>query len=459
MKQFPKEFVFGAATAAYQVEGAVGEDGRGPSIWDVFAHTTGKTYRGQTGDVACDQYHRYRDDILLLRELGFASYRFSIAWPRIFPTGSGPVNEAGVDYYLRLTEALLEQGIVPLATLYHWDLPLALGERGGWVNRDTASYFAEYAAVVMERLGDRIPRWITLNEPSVVAYAGHLLGEHAPGHHDMGEALRAAHHLLVGHAEAVEAMRAQAAKVEVGVTLNLSPVYPVDADPDNIAAATIYDGQLNRFFLDAVCRGEYPQDILAVYGEFTDLSYIAQEDMNLLKRQNIDFLGVNYYFPNVVRKGAHPLLVEALPPDGPLTEMGWPIKPEGLHDLLLRIARDYPDIPLYITENGAAFTDTVQAGRVHDPARTDFLRRHLEACLDAIADGVDLRGYYVWSLLDNFEWAYGYSKRFGIVYVDYETQQRIPKDSALWLKQFMAAQTDRGVMSNERRTSRTGFHG
>lgn len=444
MKHFPKGFVFGAATAAYQVEGAVAEDGRGPSIWDEFAHTPGKTYMGQTGDVACDQYHRYQDDVRLMRELGFASYRFSIAWPRIFPLGAGRVNQSGVDYYLRLTEALLEQGIAPMATLYHWDLPQALGERGGWTNRDTASRFAEYAAAVVDRLADRVTRWITLNEPSVVAYLGHLFGQHAPGRQDMGEALLAAHHLMVGHAEAVEAMRARSANAEIGVTLNLAPVYPVDADPRNVAAARLYDGQINRFFLDAACRGEYPQDMLTAYSELIDPSYIAQADMNLMKRQTIDFLGVNYYFPNVVRAGTHPLVVETLPPEGPLTDMGWPVKPEGLRDLLRRIARDYPGVPLYITENGAAFADVVQAGRVHDLARVDFLRRHLEACLDAIEDGVDLRGYYVWSLLDNFEWAYGYSKRFGIVYVDYETQQRIPKDSALWLKEFMATQTDNG---------------
>ena len=444
MKQFPKEFVFGAATAAYQVEGAVQEDGRGPSIWDVFAHTPGKTYLGQTGDIACDQYHRYQEDVRLMRDLGLASYRFSIAWPRILPSGAGQVNQAGVDYYLRLTEALLEQGITPLATLYHWDLPQPLGERGGWTNRDTASYFAEYAAAVVDRLGDRIHRWITLNEPSVVAYVGHLLGQHAPGHQDTAEALRVAHHLMVGHAEAVEAIRAHSSLAEIGVALSLSPVHPADAEPANVAAASIYDGQLNRYFLDAVCRGEYPQDVLAAYGQVVDLSYIAQADMNLMKRQTIDFLGINYYFPSVVRAGGHPLLVETLPPDGPVTEMGWPIRPEELRDLLRRVARDYPGIPLYVTENGAAFADTVEAGRVHDQARADFLRSHLEACLAAIDDGVDLRGYYVWSLLDNFEWAYGYSKRFGIVYVDYETQQRIPKDSALWLKQFIAAQADNG---------------
>ncbi len=440
-KQFPHNFLFGAATAAYQVEGATREDGRLPSIWDVFAHSPGKTFGGQTGDQACDQYHRFHDDVRLLKEFGFRSYRFSVSWSRIFPEGKGRINEKGMDYYRRLVDELLRNDIIPLVTLYHWDLPQALEGIGGWLNRDTMSYFANYAQKVVREFRGEATRFITVNEPSVAAYEGYLTGHHAPGHTDFRETITVAHHLMAGHAYASNAIRSVSQATEIGIALNLSPIYP--STKDQHEAARTYDLVSNQFFLDAACSGKYPQEVLDLYGTFFDLTFMQQADFQMMRSQTLDFLGVNYYFPTVVQKGEHPLLSDVLPPQGLLTDMGWAIAPNGLQDLLVRIHRDYPQVPIYITENGAAFPDKVIGDHVDDPRRIDYLKGHLETCLDVLSQGIDVKGYYVWSLLDNFEWAHGYSKRFGIVYVDFESMRRIPKASAYWLRDWIVAHTAR----------------
>lgn len=437
MRQFPRGFVFGASTAAYQVEGATREGGRGPSIWDAFCALPGKVYGGQSGDPACDQFHLFAEDVRLMREMGLQSYRFSIAWSRVMPDGCA-VNEAGLDYYQRLTEELLDAGIEPFVTLYHWDLPLALEQEGGWLNRDTAQRFGDYATLVNRRLGDRIRSFVTVNEPNVAAFEGYLFGRHAPGRTDAMEALKAAHHLHLAHAFGAQALRSGAADTKVGVALSLSPVYPATDDPADATAAWTYDGQFNRWFLDPILRGQYPDDLMQEYESLFGAQSAQLVNEPVFLNGKPDFLGVNYYFPTVVGHGEHPLFVNVLPPSGPTTDMGWPIQASGLFDLLARLARDYAEIPIYITENGAAFSDRVEAGEVPDPERISYLREHLGACLDALAAGVDLRGYYVWSLLDNFEWAYGYSKRFGVVYVDFETQRRIPKWSADFYKRVIA---------------------
>jgi len=405
--EFPRGFAWGVATASYQIEGAVGEDGRGPSIWDTFSHTPGKVHDGETGDVADDHYHRYREDVGLIADLGVGYYRFSLAWPRLQPDGRGALNDRGLDFYVRLIDALGERGIVPWVTLYHWDLPQALQDAGGWPARDTAERFAEYASAVYERLHDKVASWTTLNEPWVSAYTGHAEGRHAPGIQDAAAARRAAEHLLLGHELAVAAMRAQAdERSRFGITLNLSPVLPASDAPQDAEAADRIDAHINRQFLEPVLAGD------------------------------LDFLGINYYMRLVVRAGEphgrpSPWTgcedVEFVSRDLPRTEMGWEIDADGLHDILTRVARDYRPIPLYVTENGAAFPEGIVDGD-----RIAYLDGHLRAAHRAIEDGADLRGYFVWSLLDNFEWAYGYSKRFGLIHVDYDTLVRTPKDSARW---------------------------
>jgi beta-glucosidase len=412
VRRFPDGFAWGVATASYQIEGGVAEGGRGLSIWDTFSHTPGNVLNGDTGDVADDHYHRYREDVELMADLGVGYYRFSLAWPRLQPNGRGPLNAEGLDLYERLLDALEERGIVPWVTLYHWDLPQALQDAGGWPTRDTAERFAEYAALVHERLHDRIAWWTTLNEPWVAAYVGHAEGRHAPGIRNPDAAVRAARHLLLGHALAVEAMRAQGdADSRFGITLNLSPVDPATDAPADVDAAQRIDGLLNRQFLDPALAGDGPP---------------------------LDFLGINYYSRHVVRAGEatgkpSPWVgsedVEFVSRGLPRTDMGWEIDADGLYDVLARVHRDYPRLPLYVTENGAAFEG------VADPQRIAYLDGHLRAAHRAIADGVDLRGYFVWSLMDNFEWAYGYSKRFGLIHVDYETLARTPKDSARWYAQ------------------------
>jgi beta-glucosidase len=443
---FPDGFVWGAATASYQIEGAAREDGRGPSIWDTFSRTPGRVFAGHTGDVACDHYHRYVDDVALMADLGLASYRFSVAWPRVQPDGTGPVNVKGLDFYDRLTDELLGKGIDPVVTLYHWDLPQTLEDLGGWTNRLTAEAFAEYAQIVHARLGDRVGTWTTLNEPWCSAYLGYASGRHAPGRKEPGAAFAAVHHLLLGHGLAARALRSAGAR-SVSITLNPSVTFPVD--PESAAdreAVRIIDGLSNRLFLDPLLKGRYPADMLAHMARFTDLSYIQEGDLAAINAP-IDVLGINFYQPSYVSaKPGTPAApdqpgsegIAFRDPDGPVTDMNWLIEPSGLTRLLKRIHDDYDGIPMLITENGAAYPEgPAEDGAVHDTRRIEYLDGHLRACHDALAAGVDLRGYFVWSLMDNFEWAEGYAKRFGIVHVDYTTQQRVLKDSAKWYREVI----------------------
>jgi beta-glucosidase len=447
---FPPGFVWGAATAAYQIEGAARDDGRGPSIWDTFAHTPGKVRAGHTGDVACDHYRRYPDDVRLMAELGLAAYRFSVSWPRIQPDGSGPVNPRGLDFYDRLVDELLGAGITPYVTLYHWDLPQALEDRGGWTRRQTADRFADYAAAVHGRLGDRVPTWTTLNEPWVSAFLGYCAGVHAPGRQDPEAAFAAVHHQLLAHGLAVRSLRAAGAQT-VALTLNLAPVLggtdreaAGEADAD---AVRVVDGLLNRLLLDPVLRGSYPEDVMENARPFTDWSHVFTGDLETIG-EPIDLLGINYYNPCLVAAApgepANPAFpgtrdIRFLPAREPVTAMGWPIEPGGLTTLLCRLREDYPGVPLMVTENGAAFHDEVDgSGRVHDQDRVAFLDGHLRAAHAALRHGVDLRGYLVWSLLDNFEWAEGYERRFGLVYVDFASQRRLLKDSALWYRDVIS---------------------
>jgi beta-glucosidase len=438
-RAFPPGFVWGAATAAYQIEGAARDEGRGPSIWDTFSRTPGAVHRGHSGDVACDHYYRYADDVALMSQLNLATYRFSVSWPRIQPDGTGPANPRGLDFYDRLTDELLKHEIDPMVTLYHWDLPQALEDRGGWTSRDVAGYFADYAEIVHSRLGDRVGTWTTLNEPWCAAFLGYASGAHAPGRTEPAAAFDAAHHLLLGHGLAVSALRSAGAPT-VSITLNLAPVVAVDDGARGARCAYRIDGLLNRLFLDPILAGGYPADL-------AERVTAARPGDDTVIKTGIDLLGVNYYNPCFVfadpAAAANPAFpgsegVGFAPPPGAVTGMDWPIEPWGLSDLLLRLHRDYPGTPLMVTENGAAFADRVVDGRVDDQDRLEYLRGHFAAAHDAISRGVDLRGYLVWSLLDNFEWAYGYDKRFGIVHVDFATQRRTPKASALWYAQVIA---------------------
>ncbi|HET8615077.1 MAG TPA: GH1 family beta-glucosidase [Actinomycetales bacterium] len=447
----PPRFELGVATASYQIEGAIAEDGRLPSIWDTFSHTPGKVANGDTGDVACDHYHRYLEDVALMGDLGVDSYRFSVAWPRVQPTGSGASNAAGLDFYDRLVDALLAKGISPAITLYHWDLPQPLEDAGGWRNRDTAARFADYSRIVVQRLGDRVGRWITLNEPFCSAMLGYASGRHAPGLREGGGALAAAHHLLLGHGLATQVLRSGGAR-EVGVTLNLQPVSPASDDPADVAAADRALLRANLLFTDPVLAGRYPGLADAVYGGVTDFAFLHPGDLATIA-QPLDFLGVNYYFPTRARAAEHrepdPArrtaddvgVEDVIVPGEELTAMGWPVEAEGLHRLLRWLKDTYPALPpVLVTENGRACDDVVTpAGEVHDAERICYLADHLRAVAGAVADGVDVRGYYCWSLLDNFEWSFGYAKRFGLVYVDYATQERIPKDSFRWFGQLTRA--------------------
>ena len=437
---FPPEFAWGAATSSYQIEGAWDEDGKGPSIWDTFAHTPGKIANGDTGDVACDHYHRYGEDVDLMAAQGLNAYRFSVSWPRVQPDGSGAVNAKGIDFYSRLVDRLLEAGIRPAVTLCHWDIPQALQDAGGgWQNRDTCERFADYARIMYEALGDRVAWWITHNEPWVVAALGYRLGIHAPGQQDVTAELRAGHHLLVSHGMAVEAHRASGLQAPIGIALNLMPTYPQgDTDADR-RAAVLSDGYTNRWYLDPVFRGEYPADMLEYFGEWLDLDWIRDGDVGRVQ-QPIDFLGVNYYSRRVVRaprEGERAEFAWVVRSEGttgiPTSDLGWEMTPETFRELLVRLRDDYRSPPILITENGCSLRDEVaEDGGVHDPRRIEFFRTHLAALDEAIGLGVDVRGYFAWSLLDNFEWAEGYGPRFGLTYVDYATQRRIPKDSARW---------------------------
>ncbi len=446
--QFPDGFTFGAASAAYQIEGAATEDGRGASIWDTFSHTPGKVANGDTGDVAVEFYHRVDEDLDLIKSLHLSAYRFSIAWPRIIPAGTGEVNEAGLAFYEKVVDGLIARGIDPVVTLYHWDLPQPLEDRGGWTNRETSYAFARYARVVGERLGDRVSVWTTLNEPWCSAYLGYASGEHAPGHRSELEALQAVHHLNLAHGLALIELREVVTRPDAkfSVTNCLATAYAADpANPEDVDAKRQIEALQNRAFTDPQLRGFYPPDLLEDTKHITDWSFVRDGDVQLIN-QPIDILGINYYCTGTARRGPEhstegtpypgATRVEAVEQPGPYTDMGWNIAPHGLYDLLVATHEAYPEFDIMIMENGAAYRDQAVehngVKRVHDPERVDFLLRHFAAAHRAIEAGVPLTGYFVWSLMDNFEWAFGYAKRFGIVYVDYETQERTKKDSALW---------------------------
>lgn len=454
--EFPPDFILGSATAAYQVEGAFQEDGRGPSIWDTFSHTPGLTLGGDNGDVADDHYHRVEADLDLMQKLGLEAYRFSVSWPRIQPTGAGRANERGLGFYSRLADGLLARGIRPIATLYHWDLPQALEDLGGWPARDTALRFAEYGSIVGEALGDRVAVWTTLNEPWCSAFLGYGSGGHAPGRTNDVDALRAAHHLNLGHGLALQELRHVVTKpdAQYSITLNFHSLRGDDeTSPEAIRRI---DALGNRSFTGPLLHGEYPADLLEDTRDVTDWSFVQAGDLDNI-HQPIDFLGVNFYSTQTVRMwdgrttkatndghrdvGGSPWPgsrnVEFLEQPGPYTAMGWNIAPDAFEQLLIALGEEFPELPLVITENGAAFDDVEIEGKVHDTKRIDYLRRHFTAAHRAKARGVDLRGYLVWSFMDNFEWSYGYSKRFGIVRVDYDTQERIVKDSGHWFSELI----------------------
>ncbi len=456
--EFPAGFTWGAATASYQVEGAAAEDGRTPSIWDTFSHQPGAVLGGDTGDVAADHYHRYKSDVALMAGLGLNAYRLSVSWSRLIPTGRGPLNPRGVAFYSQLVDELRNSDISPVVTLYHWDLPQELEDAGGWANRDTAFAFADYAEALAGVLGDRVDMWTTLNEPWCTAFLGYASGVHAPGRHEPEAALRAVHHLNLAHGLAVQAVRGVLGdQARTSITLNLHQARPASVDAADQSAAARVDAVANQTWLGPVLRGEYPALTMETTAELTDWSFVREGDLTAI-HQPLDVLGVNYYNPIVVAQSRGDIRtrqdghgesefsawpgcddVDFLPMPGPYTAMGWPIDETGLEELLLDLHESAPGLPLMVTENGAAFDDSLDAhGQVHDPRRIDYLRRHIGAVHRAIERGVDVRGYFVWSLLDNFEWAYGYSKRFGVIYVDFETQQRVLKDSGAWYADVIA---------------------
>ncbi len=436
--RFPDDFVWGVATAAYQIEGAVDLGGRGESIWDRFVHTEGNVRNGDTGDVACDHYHRWSEDIELMKTLGVGGYRFSIAWPRVIPDGTGRTNSTGLGFYDKLVDGLLEAGIEPFPTLYHWDLPQALDDEGGWLNRETAYAFARYAELVAERLGDRVKNWWTINEPWCVAEVGYFYGEHAPGHQNRDEATTAAHHVLLAHGLGTRAISSAATDAKVGIVINVDAVDPRSQHPSDLAIAELHHDLRNEWYLDSVLLGEYPA--AAVEELRWDQAEVWPGDLEVISTP-IDHLGINYYSRRVVQDSTvsdadrpGPLIEAALP----RTTMGWEVYPEGLHDVLIRYNEAYDLPPVYITESGAAFPDRIINGVVQDEPRRDYLERHFKAAAEAHAAGVPLHGYFVWSLMDNFEWQHGYSQRFGLVWVDYKTQERTIKDSGRWFADLVA---------------------
>ncbi len=439
---FPEGFLWGAATASYQIEGSPSSDGKGESIWDRFSHTPGNIFDDDSGDTACEHYRIYREDVRRMADLGLNAYRFSISWPRIFPEGSGKPNQKGLDFYRRLIEELHNYKIKPVVTLYHWDMPQALQDQGGWGNRDTAKYFGQYAACVFESIDLPVDRWITLNEPWVSAFLGYALGVHAPGLNDFNIALQAAHNLLLGHGLAIRSFRDIKRKDEpIGITLNLNPIEPASDSKPDLAQAVRTDGFMNRWFLDPIFRGSYPQDMVEVFSRSFDLPDIEEEDTAVIA-EPIDYLGINNYTRILVRAGSseddfmgNPLN----PPEAEYTEMGWEVYPRGIYELLTRVHRDYGPLPLYITENGAAFDDKPDKdGRIDDSSRINYLQDYLIEAWKAMQEGVLLEGYFVWTLMDNFEWSFGYSKRFGLIYVDYPTQKRYFKDSAYWYRDVIS---------------------
>lgn len=429
---FPSDFFWGAATASYQIEGAWQADGKGESIWDRFSHTHGKVLGGATGDVACDHYYRWKEDAAVLKDLGVNAYRFSISWPRLLPTGRGKVNQAGIDFYDRLVDELLKSGITPFVTLYHWDLPQVLQDEGGWPDRMIVDAFCEYTDIVSRALGDRVKNWITINEPVVISNLGYFTGEHAPGRKNLTEALAASHHLLLAHGKSIPVIRGNSRGSRAGIVINLYPLTPASSSEADRLTAKRIDGEHNRWFLDPLSGRGYPQDF-DEYKQILD-PFIKSGDMETIAISQ-DFLGVNYYSRIIARSREisedqnMPVMVTA----GEKTDMGWEIYPQGLYELLIRLDKEYDFPCIYITENGAAFKDILdENGQVNDPQRIAYIKAHLKSIHQAIAQGVPLHGYFAWSLLDNFEWAYGYEKRFGLVYIDYATQKRIPKSSADW---------------------------
>jgi beta-glucosidase len=433
---FPKNFEWGVATSSYQIEGAYNENGKGESIWDRFSHLPNNIQNRDTGNIACDHYHRFKEDIQIMKEMGVKAYRFSISWPRVLPKGTDKPNQKGLDFYKKLIETLLDANINPVATLYHWDLPQVLQNKGGWVNRGLTGHFEEYVRLMFRELGDLVPTWITHNEPWVAAYLGHAFGEHAPGMRDFKKAVQVTHNLLLSHGLAVKTYREMGLKGKIGISLNLKPVYPATGSEKDKIAARKQDEFMNKWFLDPILKGTYPKMLLKFYQKKYGVPNIKNKDMETISAP-IDFLGINYYTRNVVKADENAELgfVRVKVENTENTEMGWEIFPKGLYDLLVRIRKDYGDVPIYITENGAAFNDKLTKDRkVHDRKRIDYLHAHFEEAGKAIKDGVILKGYYVWSLMDNFEWAFGYSKRFGLIYIDFQTLNRIRKDSAYFYK-------------------------
>ena len=447
-KQFPEGFIWGASTASYQIEGAAAEDGRGRSIWDTFSHTPGKVVNGDTGDVACDHYHRFPEDIALMRRLGISAYRFSTAWPRILPQGKGQINHAGLDFYDRLVDALLAAGITPWLCFYHWDLPQALQDLGGWQNRSIADWFTDYAVIVHRRLGDRVKRYATFNEPNVMSVLGHATGDHAPGLTDREATFKTIHHINLSHGKAIAALRAGSENLILGIVNNLAPALPASGSEADKKAAEYADAIWNRAFADPQFLGRYPallESDLAPHMRPDDLATIHQP---------LDFFGVNHYSPNYTKHDPDAVLgySNQPPPQGaPVTGMGWEISPQAFRDQLMDIHQRYGPIPIYVTENGAGYEETASAdGQIHDDQRVAFLEGYLGAMHEAIGAGAEVRGYFIWSLLDNFEWAFGYAKRFGIVYIDYTTLKRIPKRSFEYYRRVAAANAVVPAASTER---------
>lgn len=445
-RTFPPGFRWGSATAAYQIEGAASEDGRTPSIWDTFAHTPGNTKHGDHGDIACDHYHRLETDLDLMASLGLQVYRSSISWSRIKPAPGGATNAAGLDFYDRVIDGLLARGIDPMVTLYHWDLPQWLQDKGGWGNRDTAAHFADFTEAILDRLGDRVPTWITVNEPFCVTYIGHLEGRHAPGLQDEALAVSTVHHVLLAHGQAMQRIRSLAPAAKAGITLNLSDVHAGTDRPEDAAAAAKVDLVENRMFLNPVLRGEYPADALDFYAGVTDFSFVQPGDLETISTP-ADFLGINFYEQHHVVAAEGPgdgkndrvRGARKLAPQPPLSAGGVPIRPEALRNVLVRVHQEWTPLPLWVTESGLALHDySTPDGQVHDPERIAYLNDHFRAAADAIDADVPLAGYIVWSLMDNFEWAEGYGWRFGMVHNDYPTQTRHPKDSANWFTKVIA---------------------
>ncbi|MBH0162816.1 GH1 family beta-glucosidase [Fictibacillus sp. 26RED30] len=447
---FNKSFVFGTATSSYQIEGARLEGGRTLSIWDTFCDTPGKVYQQHNGSIACDHYYRFEEDIQQIKKLGVETYRFSVSWPRIFPE-KGVLNAEGMDFYKKLTQRLREEGIKPAITLYHWDLPLWAHEEGGWVNRESVDWFMELAKVCFQELDAEVDSWITHNEPWCAGFLGYHQGFHAPGHTNMDEAVKAVHHMLLSHGKAVQYLKNELqSKTPIGITLNLSPIYAKTDSANDQLAANNADGYSNRWFLDPVFKGQYPVDMMNLFSKYVhSYDFIEAGDMEIIST-SCDFFGINYYSRGIVEfSAANDFLHRGAHSDYEKTGMGWDIAPEEFKDLIRRLRQEYTDLPIYITENGAAFDDVLENGRVHDSGRVDYIEKHLQAVSDLNDEGMNIEGYYLWSLMDNFEWSFGYDKRFGIIYVDFDSQERIWKDSAYRYAEIVK---NRGTNNSNKKT-------